>query len=68
MIFYWHQTTIVKARLLHGTYVMHLISVSKTKRIIFNEVTEPALLKVAKNPKYINMNLVRAQQARQNLY
>ena len=38
-----------------------------TKRIIFQEVTKPALLKAVREPTIINMNLVYAQIARQVL-
>jgi DNA topoisomerase-1 len=43
------------------------LDVNKTKRIIFNEITEAALQKAIKNPTKINMNIVHAQQARQIL-
>ena len=43
------------------------LDVNKTKRIIFNEITESALQKAIKNPTKINMNIVHAQQARQIL-
>jgi len=43
------------------------LDVNKTKRIIFNEITEAALQKAIKNPTRINMNIVHAQQARQIL-
>ena len=43
------------------------LSVTKTKRIIFNEITEQAILEAIKNPTSINMNLVHAQQTRQIL-
>jgi DNA topoisomerase-1 len=43
------------------------LDVNKTKRIIFNEITESALQKAIKNPTRINMNIVHAQQARQIL-
>ena len=43
------------------------LDVNKTKRIIFNEITESALQKAIKNPSRINMNIVHAQQARQIL-
>jgi len=43
------------------------LDVNKTKRIIFNEVTEQALQKAIKNPTLIDMNEVHAQQARQIL-
>ena len=39
----------------------------KAKRIIFNEITESALRKAVNNPTKIDMNMVRAQQARQIL-
>ena len=38
-----------------------------TKRIIFNEVTEQALQTAIRSPKYLDMNLVNAQQSRQIL-
>ena len=43
------------------------LDVNKTKRIVFNEITETALQKAIKNPTKINMNIVHAQQARQIL-
>ena len=38
-----------------------------TRRILFHEVTKTALLKAVENPGTIDMNMVRAQQARQVL-
>ena len=38
-----------------------------TKRILFNEITKPALLKAIQNPTIINMNRVNSQQTRQIL-
>ena len=35
-----------------------------TKRIVFHEITKPAIEKAVQNPRTINMNLVNAQQAR----
>ena len=43
------------------------LPVLSTRRILFHEVTKPALLKAVENPVTINMNMVRAQQARQVL-
>ena len=37
---------------------------SKTKRIVFREITKNAILKAIENPREINYNLVNAQQAR----
>ncbi len=38
-----------------------------TKRIVFHEITKPAIEKAVKNPRTINMDLVNAQQARRVL-
>jgi DNA topoisomerase-1 len=43
------------------------LSVLTTKRIIFHEITEPALKAAVAAPRTINMSLVLAQQARQVL-
>ena len=43
------------------------LPVETTKRIIFHEITKPAIIDAVKNPITINMNLVRAQHARQVL-
>lgn len=40
---------------------------SKTKRIVFNEITKTAINKAVENPRKINVNLVNAQQARRVL-
>jgi len=39
----------------------------ETKRIVFHEITAPAIKKAVENPRRINMNLVNAQQARRVL-
>lgn len=38
-----------------------------TKRIVFHEITKPAILKAVQNPRTVNMDLVNAQQARRVL-
>lgn len=38
-----------------------------TNRIVFHEITKPAILEAIEHPRYLNMNLVNAQQARRVL-
>ena len=38
-----------------------------TKRIVFHEITKPAIQKAVENPRFVNMDLVNAQQARRIL-
>ena len=50
----------------------HLCEVLKldpntTKRIVFHEITKPAIEEAIKHPRTVDMNLVQAQQARQIL-
>ena len=40
---------------------------TKTKRIVFHEITKDAILKAVQNPRTIDLNLVDAQQARRVL-
>lgn len=39
----------------------------KTKRIVFHEITKPAIQKAVQSPRTVNMDLVNAQQARRIL-
>ena len=43
------------------------LPVDKTKRIVFHEITKPAILHAIETPSTIDMNLVNAQQARRVL-
>jgi DNA topoisomerase-1 len=50
----------------HLSEELHLDK-SKTKRIVFHEITKNAILKAIDNPREIDYNLVNAQQARRVL-
>ena len=43
------------------------LSPENTRRIVFHEITEPAILEAIKHPRGIDLNLVDAQQARRVL-
>jgi len=43
------------------------LDAKKTKRIVFHEITKPAILRAVENPRNIDKNLVDAQQARRVL-
>ena len=43
------------------------LPIEKTRRIVFHEITKPAILEAIENPRDIDMNLVKAQQARRVL-
>ena len=43
------------------------LDILKTKRIIFNEITETAIINAFKSPRLVDNNLVKAQQTRQIL-
>ncbi len=40
---------------------------AKTSRIVFHEITKPAILEAIQHPRHLDMNLVNAQQARRVL-
>lgn len=40
---------------------------AKTNRIVFHEITKPAILSAIEHPRHLDMNLVNAQQARRVL-
>ena len=48
----------------HICEIFHL-DIKTTKRIIFHEITQSAVLYAVQNPTRINMDLVTSQQARQ---
>ncbi|MDR2085264.1 MAG: type I DNA topoisomerase [Bacteroidales bacterium] len=50
----------------HLAEALHLPE-DKTKRIVFNEITQTAILNAIKNPRKIDIDLVNAQQARRVL-
>jgi len=43
------------------------LDVKKTPRIVFHEITKPAIEKAIKEPRFLDMDLVDAQQARRVL-
>lgn len=43
------------------------LDVQNTRRIVFHEITKPAILKAIESPRIVNMDLVNAQQARRVL-
>jgi DNA topoisomerase-1 len=51
----WHLSEVLK------------LDPTKTKRIVFHEITKPAIASALKNPRLIDLNLVDAQQARRIL-
>ncbi|XOB41164.1 MAG: type I DNA topoisomerase [Candidatus Nealsonbacteria bacterium] len=48
-------------------HLSELLKLKDAKRIVFNEITKQAVVKAAKNPRDIDMQLVNAQQARRIL-
>ena len=43
------------------------LDISKTRRVVYNEITKDAILKAINKPRSIDFNLVNAQQARRVL-
>lgn len=43
------------------------LDIDKTNRIVFHEVTKPAVLEALDHPTHIDMNLVRSQETRRML-
>jgi DNA topoisomerase-1 len=43
------------------------LSIQRTKRIIFHEITKPAIKKALNNPTHLNINKIYSQQSRQVL-
>lgn len=43
------------------------LDIAQTKRIVFHEITKPAIIQAISNPRKIDVNLVNAQQARRVL-
>ena len=43
------------------------LDIASTRRIVFNEITKPAITQAIQNPRTINQDLVNAQQARRIL-
>lgn len=53
-----------------GWHLLEALNLGKkndVKRIVFHEITRPAILEAIENPRQINMKLVNAQQARRVL-
>tara|TARA_Y100001958_G_C21242125_1_gene570275 strand:+ start:1377 stop:3629 length:2253 start_codon:yes stop_codon:yes gene_type:complete len=50
----------------HICYILK-IKPEKTKRIVFHEITKNAILDAIKNPRYVDINMVNAQQTRRIL-
>ncbi|MCK4922614.1 MAG: DNA topoisomerase I, partial [Bacteroidales bacterium] len=48
-------------------YEVLKLTPEKTRRIVFHEITKEAILKAVENPRFIDFDLVNAQQARRIL-
>lgn len=51
----------------HLVHALKLPHPNKTKRIVFHEITEPAILEAIQSPRTLDLNKVDAQQARRIL-
>ncbi len=52
-------------KIAYDVCVVFGLPIDKTPRIKFNEITEMAIKRSVSNPSFINMNVVKSQQARQ---
>jgi len=48
-------------------HLMDELGLTSYKRVVFNEITKPALLEAFENPREIDMNLVKSQETRRML-
>lgn len=48
-------------------HLAHALGLENPERIVFHEITEPAILEALKNPRPLDMHLIDAQQARRTL-
>ena len=64
----WQRMRTVREKPYHGICAKYWALIPyTTKRIVFHEITKPAIQKAVQNPRTVNMDLVNAQQARRIL-